>query len=103
MFARPYNDSLESYLVTILGRQLDEQIIAQSAIPIAREGLGINIHFKDYGAQQFNDSLTLSYSLTRHIAFGEPIDNAINSDARKQIKPTKNCFGIKNVKNTKIV
>ena len=92
LFASPYNDSLESFLVTILGQQLDEQLIAQSAIPIARGGLGININFKDYGTQQFNDSLTLTHSLTRHITSDEPIDNAVNTDVRKQIKTNKKSF-----------
>ena len=100
-FAKPYDDSLEGYLLTILGRQLDEHVIAQSSIPIARGGLGINIDFSDYSAQQFQDSSALTYDLTRHIAYGEPINNQSNVDYSKKIKANKNYFGIRNAKNSK--
>ena len=91
-FAKPYDDSLGDFLSTLLGRQLDDCLISQSEIPIARGGLGINFNFSDYSTLQFQDSCALTYDLSRHIAYGDPIISQRNHDLRNKIKANKKSF-----------
>ena len=91
-YADSYNEKLEEFLSTILGRQLDEKMINQSTLPIGKGGLGLNINANEYAQQQYNDSQMLTYHLTRYITNDEPRELETWKDIYNNIRNGKKKF-----------
>ena len=76
--------------MSLFGRQLDDAMISQAALPVGCGGLGLNIDSTEYCHQQYHDSLAITESLVWHIVYGEP--RSFNNDIRSKIRDKKKTY-----------
>ena len=89
IYAKDYDESLETYLETLVGIQLDERMNLQVSIPVGKGGLGINISSENYCTQQHIDCLAITHPLVQNIAHGDPMSMVNNSKLLKSLRTSK--------------
>ena len=102
VYSGSYNEALEKFLTTIIGRNLDEKLIFQSLLPIGKGGLGLNIKASDHSDKQYTDSQMLSYNLTRHITHHEPMSLDSYDEIRNNLRANKKSFWDEKVNEFKL-